>query len=59
MTTLLARAGPALTTLLARALPGSDDQVLVDTIHLDNVGARRAALAAGRVDVGGWFQVRL
>lgn len=51
--------GPALTTLLARALPGSDDQVLVGTIHLDNTGARRAALAAGRIDIGGWFQVRL
>lgn len=51
--------GPALTTLLARALPGADDEVVLGTIHLDNIGARRAALAAGRVDIGGWFQVRL
>ncbi len=51
--------GRSLTTLLARALPGNDSQVLTGTIHLDNTGARRAALAAGRLDVGGWFQVPL
>lgn len=50
--------GRSLSTLLARALPG-DDQVLIGTIHADNVGSRRGALAAGRIDIGGWFDVPL
>ncbi|MFC7622893.1 hypothetical protein [Microlunatus sp. GCM10028923] len=52
------RRGGALSTLLARTLPG-DDQVLIGTIHADNVGSRRGALAAGRIDIGGWFDVPL
>ncbi|WP_293913935.1 GNAT family N-acetyltransferase [Deinococcus sp.] len=47
--------GPSLSTLLARALP-QPERVLVGTIHAENVGAVRAAKAAGRVDVGGWVQ---
>lgn len=31
----------------------SDDQVLSGTIHIDNLSARRSALSAGRIDVGG------
>lgn len=50
--------GRSLSTLLARNLPG-DEAVLIGTIHQNNTGARRAALAAGRLDVGGWFDVRL
>ncbi|WP_246322334.1 hypothetical protein [Microlunatus parietis] len=50
--------GRSLSTLLARALPG-DDLVLIGTIHADNVGSRRGALAAGRIDIGGWFDVPL
>lgn len=50
--------GPHLTTLLAQALP-DDETVLVGTIHADNRGAMQAALAAGRVDIGGWFQIPL
>ncbi len=45
--------GHHLSTLLARALPMPDEQHLLGTIHADNVPAYRAALAAGRVDVGG------
>jgi GNAT superfamily N-acetyltransferase len=45
--------GRYLSTLLARALP-DDGRVLSGTIHGNNVGARRAALEAGRVDLGGW-----
>jgi hypothetical protein len=51
--------GRSLTTLLAQALPGDGDEVMTGTIHLNNTGARRAALAAGRLDIGGWFQVGL
>ena len=50
--------GAALSTLLAAALP-ERGRVLIGTIHAENVGAQRAAKAAGRVDVGGWVQVRL
>jgi L-amino acid N-acyltransferase YncA len=50
--------GRYLTTLLARALPNSE-AVLVGTIHADNKGAMQSALSAGRVDVGGWFQVAI
>jgi len=50
--------GPHLTTLLARSLPESES-VLVGTIHANNRGAMQAALSAGRVDVGGWFQVAI
>ena len=50
--------GPHLTTLLVRALP-DEGRVLIGTIHSDNRGARQAAERAGRIDVGGWVQVRL
>lgn len=45
--------GRHLSTLLARALPMPDEQFLLGTIHSANTPAYRAALAAGRVDVGG------
>lgn len=48
--------GRYLSPLLARALP-DDHGVLFGTVHHDNIGARRAASNAGRVDVGGWFNV--
>ncbi len=47
------RLGPHLSGLLARSLPLPDEQLLFGTIHHDNVAAYRAALASGRVDVGG------
>ncbi|WP_216317930.1 hypothetical protein [Deinococcus aestuarii] len=50
--------GPHLSTLLARHLP-DDGRVLSGTIHGENLGARRAALRAGRHDVGGWTWVPL
>jgi hypothetical protein len=50
--------GPHLTSLLALALP-DEAAILLGTIHADNRGARRAAEAAGRIDVGGWIQVPL
>ncbi len=49
--------GRHLSTALAKALPLSDDECLMGTIHADNTPAYRAALAAGRHDVGG--EVRL
>ncbi|MGH3500137.1 MAG: GNAT family N-acetyltransferase [Nocardioidaceae bacterium] len=50
--------GRYLSGMLAREL--SDEQpVLVGTIHVDNRGARSAALGAGRHDVGGWVQMPL
>lgn len=50
--------GRHLSSLMARQL--SDDRpVLVGTIHADSRGARAAALAAGRRDVGGWVKVPL
>lgn len=45
--------GSQLSTLLARSVPLDDHELLVGTIHVDNYGAYRAALRAGRVDVGG------
>lgn len=45
--------GRHLSTLLARALPMPDDEHLIGTIHADNLPAYRAALAAGRLDLGG------
>lgn len=45
--------GTCLSVLLARNLPLPDDHVLHGTIHIDNHTARRSALAAGRIDVGG------
>jgi hypothetical protein len=45
--------GPALSTLLAKALPLAGDQALFGTVHYENKSAYRAALASGRVDVGG------
>lgn len=50
--------GPHLTTLLAHALP-DDTRVLLGTIHGENRGALRAALSAGRHDVGGWSWIPL
>jgi L-amino acid N-acyltransferase YncA len=50
--------GPHLATLLARALEDGS-RVLIGRIHADNRGAQQAALRAGRLDVGGWFQVPL
>ena len=50
--------GASLSTLLARALP-DQRRVLIGTIHAENKGAITAALKAGRLDVGGWLQVRL
>lgn len=45
--------GRHLSTLLARELPMPDEQLLFGEIHHANQAAYRAALAAGRVDVGG------
>ena len=45
--------GRHLSVLLARSLRLPDDQVLFGTIHTDNLPAYRAALAVGRVDIGG------
>lgn len=45
--------GAALSTLLAQHLP-ADGRVLYGTIHGENSGARKAALNAGRHDIGGW-----
>ncbi|TWD75274.1 acetyltransferase (GNAT) family protein [Kribbella amoyensis] len=50
--------GSSLSTLLADALP-TDLDVLLGTIHAANRGAITAATRAGRIDVGGWFQVPL
>ncbi|MBZ9751100.1 hypothetical protein K7W42_09520 [Deinococcus sp. HMF7604] len=52
------RLGTALSTLLARHLPG-ERQVLSGTIHGHNRGALQAARGAGRHDVGGWWWVPL
>jgi L-amino acid N-acyltransferase YncA len=50
--------GRFLATLLARALPASaEPTVLLGTIHQDNRGALSAALAGGRLDIGGWLQL--
>lgn len=53
--------GPHLTTLLARKLMADAEpgRVLFGTIHADNAGAYRAAMRAGRLDVGGWVQLDL
>ncbi len=55
--------GAHLTTLLARAIlvarPEEPGRMLFGTIHADNAGAYPAALRAGRMDVGGWVQLRL
>lgn len=51
--------GRHLSTLLAKALPLPDEQALIGTIHADNSPAYRAALSAGRVDVGGEIVVWL
>lgn len=48
--------GPYLSTLLAQHLPG-DGRVLLGDIHGENLGAQRAAKAAGRHDIGGWSWV--
>jgi len=50
--------GRHLSTLLARTLPG-DREVLIGTIHQANTSSLRAAVAAGRHDVGGWFALPL
>jgi GNAT superfamily N-acetyltransferase len=49
--------GRHLSVLLAKALPMPDEEHLLGTIHADNVSAYRAALAAGRVDVGGEIRI--
>jgi len=49
--------GRHLSTVLAMALPLPDDECLMGTIHADNTAAYRAALGAGRVDVGGEIRV--
>jgi hypothetical protein len=36
-----------------------DDECLMGTIHADNGPAYRAALAAGRIDVGGEVRITL
>ncbi|QDP96811.1 hypothetical protein FOE78_13635 [Microlunatus elymi] len=51
--------GRQLSLLLARALPLDDDQLLIGTIHSDNVTALQSALGAGRVDVGGEILIPL
>ena len=51
--------GKYLSPILAKALPFADDECLMGTIHADNIPAYRAALAAGRVDVGGEIRVTL
>jgi hypothetical protein len=51
--------GRHLSTLLAKALPLPDEALLLGTIHADNVPAYRAALSAGRVDVGGEIVIPL
>lgn len=45
--------GAHLSALLARHLPQPDDQCLLGTVHAENLRAYRAALRAGRVDLGG------
>lgn len=51
--------GAHLSTLLARAVPLTDDAFLMGTIYADNVRAYRSALRAGRVDVGGEIAISL
>lgn len=51
--------GSQLSTLLARSLPDSGGRFLFGTIHHANLGAYRAAIAAGRQDVGGEVVVPL
>ncbi|WP_432939304.1 GNAT family N-acetyltransferase [Kribbella sp. CA-253562] len=50
--------GRHLPALLAKALP-DDKPILLGVIHAANRAALDAALASGRIDVGGWFQVPL
>jgi len=50
--------GRHLSALLAQALP-DQPRILIGTIDAANHGARSAALAAGRHDVGGWLQLSL
>ena len=50
--------GPHLSALLAQALPDRT-RLLTGTIHAANTGARRAALTAGRQDIGGCIQLPL
>jgi GNAT superfamily N-acetyltransferase len=51
--------GRHLSPLLARHVPQAEDRFLFGTIHADNLPAYRAALAAGREDVGGEVVVPL
>jgi hypothetical protein len=44
--------------LLAEALP-DDKPILLGVIHAGNRAAPDAAIASGRIEVGGWFQVPL
>ncbi|WP_237706616.1 hypothetical protein [Kribbella flavida] len=50
--------GASVNALLARSLPESSFMLLGD-VHADNRGARTAALAAGRQDIGGWLTLAL
>lgn len=51
--------GKHLSVLLAKAVPMPDNECLIGTIHADNTAAYRAALNAGRVDVGGEVRIPL
>ncbi|WBQ06284.1 hypothetical protein [Kribbella sp. CA-293567] len=46
--------GRHLAPLLAQSLP-RQSHILLGAVHADNHGARTAALAAGRHDLGGWL----
>ncbi|HZX01678.1 GNAT family N-acetyltransferase, partial [Kribbella sp.] len=50
--------GRHLSALLAQSLP-DPTRILIGTIHAANHGARTAALASGRHDIGGWLQLPL
>jgi GNAT superfamily N-acetyltransferase len=49
--------GKHLSILLAKALPMDDDDCMMGTIHAENIRAYRAALSAGRIDVGGEIRI--
>lgn len=49
--------GAALSLALARGVERPGEQFLFGTIHAENTAAYRAALRAGRADVGGWVQL--
>jgi hypothetical protein len=51
--------GRHLSVLLANAVPMPDEAFLMGTVHAANLPAYRAAVAAGRVDVGGELTIPL